>query len=490
MVQLCDEITYASDGDIVYTDSIYSGNNFDNLTCSEIIYKDLTFDLTTAFNSSQREIKNGLIIYFPSDVEGFLTEDISKQGLLEETFAESQTPLGAVSSNELTVTLYNEDNNFSPNNSLSPYYGKLLPNIYIDAFVGIKLSDGTIEYVYLGNFSTTDWNAPTGGLEVGILCNDKLRTLGNKIVPQIPIQNSSSISQLFRCIFNSLGLTEDEYSIDDISHSVNITSFSESKVMDILQDLAERGLAYVFCDRNGKIRVIRSNNVENPSSFTWQDTDMLINADIPVQYQDIYSQIEITYAITYADVPTTVLSSIELEIPSGGLTLSNFAFGSVVGSIDNIILKNNINSYITSMTIGAESISLTFANTGASETITLEILGRAIVSKQAVYLVSDSDTQALIGNIKLAINNNRIQTKDDAILYASKLLTLIINPAAYVTASSRGNPVISLVNSIRINDTIDNIINLDVVPIRMDYTFTDGISCNMVSIKRSLRETM
>jgi len=446
-----------------------------------------------AIKANQRDFKCLIKIYFDGEngyPYGFNETDIESIDLLEETFAEGETPLGAVSSNELVLSLYNRNNNFSPKNTDSPYYGKLVPNIKIELSIGIKLADLTYEYLDLGTFYTSNWSMPTNSLMVNIICHDRLFNIFNSPMPQIPIQESINMSTMFVMLFYALSLTSSDYNIDAISHGISIAALPQSSgdtIRDGMQIMAERSLCNVFIPREGVIRVIRNNNVL-PYDTTWTDSDMIINADQPIDYSNIYSQVEVGYHVPFVGEQESVLIIEKVEVPDGGITLDNLFFDSVVGAVENVKLIGAVNSYISSMTIGARSISITLANASASETVAIEIDGRPVKTVDATYLISDATAQALVGNIKFSFDSEYIQSKNDAIIFAGKLLALVTDPSAYITVDSRGDLAVELTDSLMINDVIDSIENLEVVPIRMHYDFTNGLECDMVAIKKSVRE--
>jgi hypothetical protein len=452
-----------------------------------------------AIKANQREFKCYVRFYFDGENTvpyDFTEATVESIDLLEETFAEGQTPLGAVSSNELVISLHNDSHQFSPRNISSPYYGKLLPNIRVDAYIGLKVAEGavaaedTYEYVDLGTFYVSNWSAPTNSIMANVICNDRLFNIFNAPMPQIPIQENINMSTMFAMLFNSLGLSSSDYTIDAISYGINIAALPQSSgdnIRDGMQQMAERALCNVFVPRNDNIRVLRNNNVE-PASFTWTDSDMIIDADQPTDYANIFSQVEIGYHIPFVGQQSNVLTIESIDIPTGGITLNNLFFSSVVGAVENVSLIGATNSSISSMTIGARSISLTISNDGISETVAIAVSGRVVSTIDATYTATDSTAQALIGNVKFPFDSEYIQSKEAAMESAYALLPLVTDPSAYITANSRGDPSIELTNSILINDVIDLITNLEVVPIRMHYDFTSGLTCDMMSIKKSVRE--
>ena len=449
-----------------------------------------------AIKEDTREFKYYTQIYFDGDSEnayGFDETSISGMTLLEETFAEGTTPLGSVSSNELTISFNNQDNDFSPRNTSSPYYGKLVPNVKVVPYIGIKVADDTYEYVNLGTFYTTNWSAITSSIIADVICHDYMYNVANKPMPQIPIQEDKNIGNMFNVLFNAMGISSDNYEIDDIAQSMLIAAFESGedvKVRHSMQSLAERGLVNVFCDRTNKIKVMRNNNVESTPSFNWKDTDLIINSDIPSDYSNIFSQIELGYHIPYVGASSSVLSITGLTIPAGGITISKIEFSSIVGAVESVNLIGAVNSYIDSMTIGGRTISLVIENTGVDEVVDIKVIGLPVNTVDAIYEETDATAQAVVGDIKLPLDSEYMQRKTDAINYVSKILPLVTDPAAYIDIDSRGNPYITLDKSIDIDDATNDIMDFITSPIRMDYDFNSGCGCKCKGIKTSIRRAM
>ena len=81
------------------------------------------------YNSKSRKILMKIDVYFNGPTQAPTVMSVSdyliEAEILEESGAESNWPLGSVSSNELTFSLHNKDAMFSPTNESGPYFGKI-----------------------------------------------------------------------------------------------------------------------------------------------------------------------------------------------------------------------------------------------------------------------------------------------------------------------------------------------------------------------------
>jgi hypothetical protein len=455
----------------------------------------LNFDsIRTLWNyhneQSTRELFCACIIEFASELLLDNT-DIEYFSLLEELVAEGSTPIGNISSNELMLSLKNTNRRFSPLNQESPYYNQIVPNKKINIFIGLNINDH-VEYVYLGKFFSTDWEAPTESLMALVTCNDKLYTVGNSPIPQLPVMEKINYSTLLRIIFKAIGLNDNEFSIDYIPFSLDVAILPEGQnvyIKDILQKITESGLCNIFIDREDKIKVLRSNNVEEYSHL-WTDNNMIISLDYPTKYSDLFSEVNVNYYTPIVGDSQVILNLPSAVINSGTNILNNLIFNTSVGAVENIRLIGSINSYIEYMTIGGSSITLIIENTGGDEIVDIEIIGRPVNFVQSSVSIIDSDTRNKIGDVRLEINNDFIQTKDRAQNYANSIMKLVTDLAGYILIESRGNPHLKLSNTLRINSIIDNVLNLDIIPLRNYIIFDSGLSCSTYGIKKSIREQL
>jgi hypothetical protein len=95
-----------------------------------------------AINAPYRVIVPLVDVYFEGDDQPPVTFDktgLCEVHLLDEVSADTSNPLGLVSANELTVGFNNLNRPFTPQNTASPYYGKLTPNIKVVAYLEVWL---------------------------------------------------------------------------------------------------------------------------------------------------------------------------------------------------------------------------------------------------------------------------------------------------------------------------------------------------------------
>ena len=82
------------------------------------------------YNAESRYIHERFLIYFTSvPLEVTKSNYLVSSSVLEESSKLSDSPFGTITSNELTLSLFNESGLFNPQNTSSPYYGQIKKGI-------------------------------------------------------------------------------------------------------------------------------------------------------------------------------------------------------------------------------------------------------------------------------------------------------------------------------------------------------------------------
>jgi antitoxin component of MazEF toxin-antitoxin module len=435
----------------------------------------------TAVNADERSHVARVLVYFDGDNNPpvvFEDEGITKISLLEEAHAESGNPLGAVSSNELTLGFDNSARIFTPTNQDSPYFGKLKPNVLIRAYLGLETSAGVFEYVPLGVFRTGDWSAPSGSVEATVTCYDRLYELGEKDVPMLPVRRNTTIYKMFEALFKALGLDSgDDYEIDiSLNQRIVLGWLPKGKVREALQVLAVAGNCNIISNRYGQIAV-RSNFTSGEPVTILTDNDQIITAENPQRYLDTYSVVKVAYKLPYLKKSASLLKIESLTVPQGGITLQEIEFTSgPVAVVDQVRLIGARNARVGDIQFGAWSITIQITNTGPDETVTLDVTGRTVDMINSAYAAEDAPSIAAFGRKELSIDNVLIQSLSVAKEYATSLLFYVKDPAVKFSLNIRGDPSLEVGDIINLQDTTDKIGTINAVPIRFTLDYDGALS--------------
>lgn len=397
--------------------------------------------------------------------------------LLEETKSESMNPVGFVTSNEFTLSLTNELKWFTLDNTSSPFYGLIRPNIVVEPYIGVETTVDNIEFVPLGKFMIRDWGAPTAGVESSIIANDKLFDLLAKDIPmKLPMRNTTTLKDLFIYLFSSLGLTGSDYQIDDtISYNIPKAWLTEGQAGSLLQTLAEAGNCSVFVDRFDIIKV-KNNKQSGTSVASLNDNNQIVSIDNPQRFLNMFTSVKVDYNNYYLAEIQQIGFLEKRSLAVGDNTFTNIRLnGGPIGNVSYVKLINSKFTTVKEIKMGTWSIDLILTSTTA-ETIDIVIYGRPLSSNT---IQIESKDQTLInswGEKIFTLRNPYIQNGTVAKNYCDSLLRFVSDPKSYYSISTRGNPSLELLDLIDIQSTIDNIGPTQLTIIKNELTYDGGLS--------------
>lgn len=452
----------------------------------------------TAIKAASRNEKPKVEIYF--DGEGSSptilgSDNIAGISFLNETQAEGETPLGAVSSDEIVITLRNDENQFLADNVSSPYYGKLNPNVKIEPYYGLQVTDASgntsFEWISLGEYWSTEWDADSGEPFATVICHDFLFKTGEKEIPLIPTMQNITRYQMWETLFQAIGLASDNYTIDATlsNDTVLIAFFPKGKVRNAMTKMAEAFNCNVTMSRDGKITVT-SNSTLSASVLTMQDTDLIFDSNMPQNFENVYSEVNVRYSQFTLNPLQSVLKLEGVSIPASGVTLSNIEFtSSPVAFVGYIRINNAVHVSIGDVSIGTWGVSMQIDNSASANlTVDIEVFGHPMDVIQDEIEVQDAIAYGKVGSKKKYLDNYLVQTNAAATAYGNRILALVSDETAYVELNTRGDPSLELNDVITAIDATNGLPSTDIVPIRYNYNYDGGLGCAILGIKKSIRE--
>lgn len=448
--------------------------------------------LKAAINAPCRYVKVKVDIYFDgldADPVTLDNDNVVDLELLEENATESDTPLGAVSSNELTLTLLNTNSRFTISNTSSPYYGKVLPQVCVKPYLEVEISEGIFEEITLGVYRTGNWSAPMESLEAAVTCHDRLYDIGNLDVPLLSVVFNTTIYDMFEILLQSVGLTSEDYIIDDYLKRMKIPCgwFIKDKVKAALQALCLCACCTVSCNRANKI-VVHSNFSVSASCATMDDEVQIFTANCPQDYSRVYSEVKLKYTYPVIETSKELISLSQVIVPKGGITLSNIMLNSgPAATITTIALKGAKNTKLVDYTLGAWGITLILSNSQDEETIDIQVNGCTVASNEAEYYCNNPKLYKQIGSKLLTLETYLKQDLNFAEEYGNLILQLVSDPTAQISLTVRSNPLLELIDCFTVDDPTDKLNSVDVLPTRFKLSFEGGLSGEVEAVRRTAR---
>jgi len=418
----------------------------------------------------------------------FEDDDISSFVLLEEARAESESPLGRVSANELSLNLDNASRYFTPSNEGSPYFGKLLPNLKIVPFIGLDVGHPhteSIEWIPLGVFWTGDWSAPSLSTEASVTCYDQLYRLGEIELPPFPVMRNTTIAEMLKRLFTVLGLSSSEYAIDPtLKQYVRMGWLPRGKAWSAFQELATAGSCTIVADRQGRIAAINNFRLTD-SVATMDDVTQVFDMEIPQEYRNIFTSTTVSNRHPSLDKLTTVLNMENLEIPRGSNTFKSLEFSpGPIASLSQLSLRGAKTSYINRLSYGAWTADIRITNPGTPEIVSLYAEGIPIRVSESNVNRTDKPLATLYGVKEQVINSDLIQDISVAREYVSLAGNIGLDPNAYVQANIRGNPAVELLDTITLENPSDKFKEEEVVVLRSTISYDGALSGTIHGIRK------
>ena len=453
-------------------------------------------DFLTATSAPVREWQAELKFYF--DGEGnppvvFEDDRIVDFDLLEESAEESRNPFGFVSSNELAMTLVNDDRVFTPTNTASPYYGKLKPNVKVEAELKLKVDDDPVtwESVPLGTFWTGDWDAPSENVHASVVGHDRLYSLGEKELDLVRVQSDLTLYDMWVNLFSFLGLGPSDYEVDaTLTQVIEIGWYPKGRVKEAMQQMAQGGACYVYVDRNNKIRVVNA-RASSASVVTLTDQDQIMDIRVPQKHQDMRSAVEVSFIRPTLGESKEILRVDDIHLSSGTTTFEFEFSPGPVALLEQVSLLRGTNVTIDEIHYGTWGCRLTVTapeseGDPVEQIISVSARGRVVDRGVESITQVDALVEAEIGEEILHVDTNYIQNVEDATAFAVALLKLVSDPAPFVNVLIRGNPALELSDTVTIDDPTDKVPTVEGVIRRATLRYSGGLEGELSTIKRVL----
>ena len=219
-----------------------------------------------------------------------------------------------------TVTINDPNSDFNPQNTASPYYGKLLPLRKIRIYALQTQGEVTLKIYlfsgYISSFDTSFYQGTQKTSTVVLQCVDGFRLLNNVATPLAPIPGAVA-GQLSGARVNQLldavGFPSSLRNIDPGNSTMQADPGGVRPILSAIQTVEQSEFGAFFMSRQGEARFLDRNSVSELADFT------------PRLYTDTGAPGEFTYAnVDFAfddqlilnDVTVTRLGGIPQEVLS------------------------------------------------------------------------------------------------------------------------------------------------------------------------------
>lgn len=238
------------------------------------------------------------LLEFEAGFTETMTDRIASWEILQEREHDGQSlPYGNVSTNRLTLYLKNTDDKFF-RDSGSEYAPYLKANRKIVVWEGVRLADGTSEFVQQGVFYSKQWSASSRDATVKVVGWDRTKRFKEMRFETSEVYESKTISQLVAILGNAFGLSAADMVIDETSEVIPYAWFEKGSYFEHLKNLAvaEGGTFYVdelnrlvfesrdhLAGKTTSVATITDGNAIIRMDEDWEQTRMRNRVVIPVR---------------------------------------------------------------------------------------------------------------------------------------------------------------------------------------------------------------
>ena len=425
--------------------------------------------------------------FFTTLEETYLSEDgeVMSVRLEEETEYEGETiPQGNISSNRLTVRLNNIDDRFSPANTASPLYGKLLNNRAIQAWLGADVyPSGVRQWWSLGVFYTRDWDSPEQEAWAEVVSLDMLDRLARSEFTTSEVYENDTLADLAELVMTDAGLTSADWMIGSGLSSIAVPYawFDRMTHREALRRIAAGALGQVFCDRDGKVNIdVYQSTVASVHDFKFTRSNFF-EIEHPLKWSEMINEVRANAEPRVPGSEIDVCTDVEEFTVAGLGTTSRTHFFDTVPVVDvqDPLITGGANITLQSVTKYAWGAVVVYANSDAGdEVVTLITIAGKPLDVQGKKNATSEDASSISVNgrqtLPSPVTSEFWQTFDRASEVADALLESYKDPRRDVNIMARGNIGLVLGDRVVAPDYIDEVVGEFALQ-RQDLFFDGGL---------------
>lgn len=418
-----------------------------------------------------------ILEFFTSLQETYEGNDLLEVHLLEERESGSGVGIGGVTTNELTVRLVNRGGRFDVTNKSSPLREFLRPNRRVRAWLGAEVGD-EIEWVPLGTYWSGDWDSQD--LEATVRARDRLELLRRTSYRLGPLRQNVSLYALAEDVMRSAELPPQLYWIDPALQDIVVPWgwVPPGNHRDALRVIAEAGMARVYCDRDGILRIERVTAPTGDPVLEITKDDYFPPARNPFTSALVANRVVVTtQPLVPASSPEEVYRA-TVEVPAG----QTIAVRAEYNKRPVIDAAASLESppagvSIVEVTYGAVAAEVQIRNTGASmASVTLAITGRPLSVEGGEQVVEEDDLS--IRELGLIVHevpsNPLVQTREHARAISLAILARSAQPRRDVELEWRGNPALEV-------DDVVSVDGMQAQVVRQELSWAGALSARLVA---------
>lgn len=402
--------------------------------------------------------------------------------VLEEASASSDSLIGNITANELSLTLLNEDRLFTPTNAQSKYYGKMVKGVKLEVFcTPLLMSDEDIETLDdeawdpLGVFYVSEWTAAVNSLTASITAYDSIERVINENAPQLPIAYNVLHTDFIKQILNSIMY---DVSVDTCSDKPISFAYVGDSTKDTLNDICAASLYNLFCNHTGDI--VYSNLMKQRLlRAVLTDENQIISVDAESTINATYDGVSVSYKNTQVSNVIELLNIKDVQAPVGVSQLAEATLSSQpMIALSHALVTGDDHVHVSGVNGTLRTAALSLTNiTENNKKVSVSLFGRVLESSESTTGISGTDP--------ISVSSPYIQSAEQAKGVVDKLSRFTRGTMPCITAVIRGNAKLQIGDKIRLSSTQYNLDYTGII-IRQEYKYTGSMTCTITLVSAAI----
>lgn len=430
------------------------------------------------YNAPSREVEFKYEIYFTEGAEPLTVtraDYLMSSSGLEEAQSDSGDVLGKVSSNEISIDLYNDNKIFTPTNASSPYYKLIRKGIRIVAYGRAVVADDETEWDELGTYYTTEWYTTSSGSVATITANDKLYKVFDAAAPAYRVTENVPIKDLYSSFFKQLGV---DAIIDDTLVDTLQFAYINGSNKDFLAELSNGALALCFGNRKDGVSVI-SRLRDVPLRATLTDDDQIYGVTDRQSIEAGYDGISVTTNAKQESATKELVSIKNHELATGVTELYNLVLS------DEPLIRLKYAKVVGTRTARVSYIAATPSSVDIEVTNEAEESHSVDISVGGTVVETVSSTYTEGGSNPISLNSNYVQTPKQLNKVVTYLRSANASISPMLEVQIRGNLKFQIGDKIRVQSDRYGIDYTGIL-IRNNYAYDGTLKATITLLDASL----
>lgn len=407
----------------------------------------------TLSDGTEIDINNSISNQSNSNISNFIT-DVS---LDENLNAQNNNPVGVVSSNTLKISLNSNDRSLFPDNSNSPYYGKMDNSARV--YLTLIDNDGTITFntFYVSNWTTSISSSTP--YRVIIECTDLLSIICKNNIENILITDNLSTSEALIYMLDRYNASiEDKYKVHYNTNDIKFDNFNHIVLDNIDSEnigswfniLSQSTLTNLYIDRDDLFKTDNClDDKASESVCTLSDKINITQASVDSGGLVRYNGVKTNYIVNSLNGISQIINMNGQSLSGGSNKINDINFSQRVYKVTGICLNvhNSIPVDITDFTYNQRRAKLElYNNSGDIVNVDIVISGQTFMENTlSITKLNDSSSNEILEV------TNKLLSADDAEIFTSNLLKLCGLRNSSLTVTGFINPRIKLGDTVYVD---------------------------------------